>query len=75
MKKGVDIYWKASIINNCRCGKRNGKLNIMKINSECFRRKTLTSGIGSDKITFVAETSAANKKKVFEKVLDQMNYI
>ena len=53
--------------------KGHEKQNIGKIYSECFRRKTLTSGIDSDIITFADEKSAKHWKrnlKKLKKVLD-----
>ena len=63
-----------SIINNCRCGNaKNEKQNIEKIYSECFERKTLTSEIESDIMTFVGDKKPNKRKKKFgkmKKVLD-----
>ena len=40
-----------------------------------YLEKYLTKWTLFDKLSFVAETTAANKKKVFNKVLDQMKCI
>ena len=49
----------------------------MKIYSECFKRKTLTSGIESDILIFADDKSAKQQKKtkVLKKVLDEKNDI
>ena len=69
LKKGVDKFPEVCIINNCRCHRAERKQqNIRTANGECFKRKTLTSGVGSGKIIFAdKQNKSKSTEKEFEK--------
>ena len=66
MKFSVDIIWKTCIIINCAWQKGKEKQNIRKIYGECFKRKTLTSGIENDIIIFAGDKPDKRWKKLFK---------